>query len=389
MEALAYGKPLLEVRLPERVFSFAELGLAEPVSGFPEIPHKIDYILEHGTPPERRARVEEYLKGLFAFRDDRTPERIADMVGEMLEARARVTPLPIDNHEADAFDCSIIVPVDGSPLREIVSTLQSISQHAPAERYEVLIGDCSPNPEVHELLQRLDGDVTIIRGESGSSFSECCNRAAVRARGKHLVFIKPGVVICPDWLEGLLKAAEDNSDAGVIGGRVLDRNGLLWHVGIAFDVNQSPFSIYRMLPGDFVGAKKNREFMAVEGPFLTSRELFGRIGGFSTDLANRFEEVDFCLRVRIAGLRVLYTPASTSFVSTASWLPSNEQDRLNCYRFYARWTGFLWQDDDHYLKEDGLTHGELNAMYRELGARIAALAKQPQSAVADPAQEPA
>jgi hypothetical protein len=389
MEALAYGKPLLELRLPDRVFSFAEQGLAEPVGGMAEIPGKIDQLIEHGIPPERLARIEEYLKGLFAYRDDKATERIGDMVGEMVEARTRPAQTPIQSNGTDAFDCSIIVPVDGSPLQDVVATLQSISRHAPAERYEVLIVDCSADQETRDLLRNLGGDVTIIPGRPGLSYSECCNRAAAQAHGKHLVFMKPGIMICPGWLEGVLKAAERHADRGVIGGRVLDRHGLLWHVGIAFDVNQSPFSLYRMLPAEFAGAQKEREFKAVEGPILIPRALFTRLGGFSTDLENRFEEVDFCLRARNAGFRVLYTPESTSVFATAAWLPSDEQDRLNCYRFYARWTGHLWQDDDIYLKEDALTHGALSAMYGELGARIAAAAKEPEVRAAAIAPDPA
>jgi GT2 family glycosyltransferase len=386
MEALAYGKPLLELRLPDRVFSFAEQGLAEPVAGMAEIPDKIDRLLEQGVPAERLARIEQYLKGLFAYRDNKTTERISDMAGEMLEARTRVRPSTIHGQETDVFDCSIVVPIDGSQLSDVAATLQSISQQSATERYEVLVVDCSTNQEVSDWLRCLDGDVTIVRGEPGSTFSECCNRAAGRARGKHLVFIKPGVVIGPDWLGALLKEPQQYPDAGVIGSRVLDRNGLIRHIGIAFDVNQSPFSIYRMLPGDFAGANKHREFKAVEGPFLVSRELFCRLGGFSTDLENRFEEIDFCLRVRDTGLHVLYTPAATSVLANAAWLPSDEQNRLNCYRFYARWTGFLWQDDDSYLNEDGLTHGELSALYRGLADRIGASAKEPQ--IAAPAVNP-
>jgi GT2 family glycosyltransferase len=102
------------------------------------------------------------------------------------------------------------------------------------------------------------------------------------------------------------------------------------------------------------------------------RELFCRLGGFNTDLVNRFEDVDFCLRVHRAGLRICYSPHSIGVQSATNWHPTAEQDRTNCFRFYARWTGALWQDDDHYLKEDGLERDSLSALYRGLAARIAA-----------------
>ena len=83
------------------------------------------------------------------------------------------------------------------------------------------------------------------------------------------------------WLEGLLKVAENEANAGVVGGVTLNENGLVWHMGIAFDVNQAPFSIYRLLPRGFSGMLKCRDFRALETPFLLTRELFCRLGGFS------------------------------------------------------------------------------------------------------------
>jgi glycosyltransferase involved in cell wall biosynthesis len=375
MEALAYDKPLLEIRLPDRAFSFAEQGLAEPVQQFDLVAEKIEAILERGVPLERRNRVAAYMNDLFAYRDDKTPERIADMVGEMLQAQ-RIGALPsLSSPNPDSFPCSLILPVDDVPANQLLVTLQSIHEHVPSELFEIIIVDRSSSQQIYELLHQLEGDVAVIRGEPAWSFGECCNRAVAQARGRYLVFLKPGLVVCPGWLEGLLNAAGDCEANGVVGGRMLSPNGLLWHMGVAFDANQSPFSIYRMLPADFKGAQREREFKAVESPFLVEREFFCRLGGFSTDLANRFEDIDFCLRAQQEGRRVLYTPSSTILRVQASWLPNPEQDRLNCYRFYGRWTGSLWQDDDRYLEEDGLTHDDLSSLYRDLASRLADHAK--------------
>ncbi len=389
MEALAYGKPLLEIRLPDRIFSFASQGLAEPVEGFAEVATKIEEIFERGVPAERLKKVEQYLNALFAYRDDKTAERIADMTGEMLMARARPRSPLRERSGPEGFVCSLILPVDGSPVGRVLETLQSINQHVPPDLYEVLIVDASASQETRAILDQLEGDVTVIPGESTWSYSECCNRAASQASGRHLVFLKPGQVICPGWLEGLLKATDGCPTPAVVGGRVLDRNGLIWHIGVAFDVNQSPFSIYRMLPGNFVGARRQKEFKAVEIPFLVRKEVFCRFGGFSPDLVNRFEDIDFCLRARRENLRVFYTPESTILRADPSWSPSPGDDRLNCYRFYARWTGAMWQDDDIYLQEDGLTHGSLSVIYRDLASRLANQMKDAGTYGSNDAREPA
>jgi len=152
---------------------------------------------------------------------------------------------------------------------------------------------------------------------------------------------------------------------------VLNKNRLLWHIGTAFDVNQSPFSIYRFLPPEFCSAQRPREFQAVEFPFLVARELFCRLGGFSPTLYNRFEDIDLCLTVRKDQLRVIYTPRSVIVRAASSWEPDPQRDPLNRIRFYSKWAGALWQNEADYLRQDGLTHDSLSAIYRELAERVA------------------
>jgi GT2 family glycosyltransferase len=141
-------------------------------------------------------------------------------------------------------------------------------------------------------------------------------------------------------------------------------------------VNQSPFSIYRFLPPDFSGAQKAREFRAVEFPFLFSREVFCRLGGFSPAFHNRFDDIDFCLTANQDGLRVLYTPRSSLVRAGSSWEADPQHDQSNRIRFYSKWAGALWQDELNYLRQDGMTHNALSALYRELANRVAQGASQ-------------
>jgi O-antigen biosynthesis protein len=183
--------------------------------------------------------------------------------------------------------------------------------------------------------------------------------------------LKPGLVPQAGWLEGLIEVAEQESACGVAGGKVLHNNGLLWHIGSAFDVNQSPFSLYRFLPDQFCGALKRREFAAREFPFLVSRELFCALGGLNPLLDNRLEDIDFCLAVRQSGRRIIYTPQSQAIYEAPSWHPQAATKHNSGIHFYAKWTGALWQDDAAYLREDGLTHDTLSLLYRDLAGRVA------------------
>src|SRR5262245_44121335 len=187
------------------------------------------------------------------------------MAEEMLLARQATlqTPLALSSVEAERFPCSIILPVDDTPLPHLVATLKGIAAHVPPDLFEVILVNAASGTESRALLESLGGDVQIITAEPGTSFADCCNCAAVAAEGKYLVFLKPGLIPCPGWLEGLLETMQQEPSVGIVGGRVANENGLLWHIGVAFDINQSPFSLYHLLPVDFIGAQRQREFRAV------------------------------------------------------------------------------------------------------------------------------
>jgi Glycosyl transferase family 2/UDP-N-acetylglucosamine 2-epimerase len=378
LEAIAFGKPLVECRLPDQAYSFVEQGVAESAKGFEDIGEKCAAIFARGLPEARRQQVEKYLAYNFAYQDNQTMERIVALVAESVAARGKADLLaaPISVWKETSFPCSIILPVDDAPPEALLASLAAVVENTSGELFEVVIIDCSVSQVTKEMLSTLSGDVTIIQGEPDWNYSIACNRGAAKARGNYVTFLKPGMVVAAGWLEGLLDAAENEANAGVVGGMTLNENGLIWHIGIAFDVNQAPFSIYRLLPREISGARKRRDFTAMMTPFLVTRELFYRLGGFNTELSNHFEDIDYCLRVRRAGLRIIYTPASSVSRLQVTWQPKMEQEQLNRIRFYSTWTGFVWQDDEFYLEEDGLTHDALSAMYRELASRVAYGASQ-------------
>jgi GT2 family glycosyltransferase len=371
LETLVFGKPLLEVRVPDQTYSYTIRGVAEQAFGFEDIGAKIEEIFSHGLPEKAVANVESYLAHNFAYRDGSTMGRIVGLVSDSLAARGPQPKTRLESPRGISVPCSIVLPVDDVPPEVLLDTLRAIATSSAPELYEVLIVDCAAGDEAKGILASLGGDVKIISGTPKWSYGEACTQAAQEARGKYLLFLKPGLAPEAAWLEGLLQVAEEECNIGVVGGQVLNQNGLLWHIGVAFDVNQSPFPIYRFLPREFPGAMRKREFKAVEFPLLVARELFCRLGGFSPALRNRFEDVDFCLIVKQAGLRTLYTPHARITRRVASWQPELEQDRCNRIYFYSKWTGSLWQDDGDYLRQDGLTHDSLSALYRELGRRVA------------------
>src|ERR671923_1590806 len=84
LEALVFGKPLIEIRLPDQQYSYSQLGVAELARGFEDIGERAEAIFSRGLSPERAQQVEAYLAREFAFQDTAALGRIVGLVEESL-----------------------------------------------------------------------------------------------------------------------------------------------------------------------------------------------------------------------------------------------------------------------------------------------------------------
>ncbi|MGH7768952.1 MAG: hypothetical protein ACREQP_16015, partial [Candidatus Binatia bacterium] len=140
------------------------------------------------------------------------------------------------------------------------------------------------------------------------------------------------------------------------------RNAILAHAGIAFDGNFSPVRLYRFLPGNFAGALRARKIRAVGDCLFIRRECWEPASGMDEAIESYLYDVDFCLQARAGGWEVLYEPQSL-LVSLDEEKDRKEGDRL---RFYGKWMGRLWPDEEQYWQEDGVTQEELAKRYRAM-----------------------
>ena len=108
------------------------------------------------------------------------------------------------------------------------------------------------------------------------------------------------------------------------------------------------------LPRNAPAVNREREFQCVTGAcLLTPRELFLGSGGFDERFMNCFEDVDYCLRIRQMGYKVIYTPGA-ELIHYEGQTPGRkdgvtESDRI----LREKWGDRLQADEWKYLEEEG------------------------------------
>ena len=216
---------------------------------------------------------------------------------------------------------SIVIPTRGQ-VREIryeqvalVShCVRSIVERSTYENYEiVVVFDLDTPDETIAELQQIAGErLRLVPYDRPFSFSAKINLGAVRSDGEHLLLLNDDMeVATPNWIERMVMHSQ-LPGVGAVGGRLLWEDGRLQHVVVRFD-HGLPGHLYRGFAGDFPGYANDvrvvQNALAVTGACLmTERVLFERLGGLSTTFPVNYNDIDYCLKLRASGERVVYDP---------------------------------------------------------------------------------
>jgi GT2 family glycosyltransferase len=126
------------------------------------------------------------------------------------------------------------------------------------------------------------------------------NWGAQHASGAYLVLLHGDTeVISPDWIGAMLGFCQQE-EIGAVGAKLLYRNGAIQHAGLVLGSKG-------VARHSFSGGTRN--FSAVSAACMMVRKrVFEEVGGFDEKLSAAYSDVDFCLKVREAGYRVVWTP---------------------------------------------------------------------------------
>lgn len=253
---------------------------------------------------------------------------------------------------ADPPLVSVIVPTVGTvravwgierPL--IYGCLQSLLEVTDYPRLEVIVVvDPSTPADVVAALERLD--VTLVTADGPFNFSSRINLGATLASGERLMLLNDDVLIeQPDWLTTMVGFTLD-ADVGAVGARLLYADGTLQHGGIV--CNAQPLHIFNGFagedPGPFGLLQVDREVSAVTGAcLLTTRYVFDEIGGLPEHFAVAFNDLEYCLRVRATGRRIIWTPHATLY-HFESQTRGRDVSQVEVDELYARWHDELHHD---------------------------------------------
>lgn len=276
---------------------------AESLGGIRHVP----YLLSEELPPSdgdaRRAAWQRWL-------DIRHPGATIEAQEEPHLSRVRY-PLPREPR------VSVIIPT-----RDHADLLRRCMDGLLATDYgnlEILVVDNdTAAPDALALLEEIDAlpQARVLRSPGIFNYAAINNEAVEQASGELLCLCNNDTEMpFPDWLRemvSLLLACGDQ--AGCVGAKLLWPNGLVQHGGVVVGTHQLACHVGNHWLADDPGYMDRnlivQQYSAVTAAcLLTPRALFQELGGFDARrFPVTFNDVDYCLRVRKAGKKILWTP---------------------------------------------------------------------------------
>ncbi len=239
---------------------------------------------------------------------------------------------------ADAPLVSLVIPTRNG-LKFLQRCVDSILEKTTYPNYEIVVVDNgSDDPATLAYLKSLDDGThpvlanlvaeaararngsklsraaRVLRYDAPFNFSAINNFAVREARGELVGLLNNDLeVITPSWLDEMAAQAL-RPGIGCVGAMLYYPNDTIQHAGAIIGLGGVAGHAFRDYPrgteGKFNRARLVQNFSAVTAACLVVRRaIYEQVGGLDEkNLTVAFNDIDFCLRVRAAGYRNLWTP---------------------------------------------------------------------------------
>jgi GT2 family glycosyltransferase len=281
-------------------------------------------------------------------------------------------------------DYSIVIPVFNKAglTRNCLQTLQPTLEGAGDG--EIIVVDNASTDETAEML----GDfpwARVIHNERNLGFAGANNQAAREARGKYLVLLNNDTQGLPGWLAAMLQTARE-PEVGVVGARLLYPNDTIQHAGVVVApvlfgrAGLAPYHYAWKAPAAASNVIVRHDYQIVTGAcIVTPRELYLQLGGLDEVYWNGYEDVDYCLKVRERGLKVVYEPSAMVYhFESQSGVQRFRKASWNIRTLAERWSERVVFDSN----SRNVENGEIPVLTRDQNAAmVTLLAATPPSSI--------
>lgn len=218
-------------------------------------------------------------------------------------------------------DISIII-VSWNTKEILRQCLRSVYEHTPELEIETIVVDNASSDGSAEMVLSDFPQVVLIENNDNRGFAAANNQGMSLATGRYFLLLNSDTIILKNAIEKCVDFADRNTDAAVVGCRVLNADRSLQPTCFMFpsilNMFLSASYLYKIFPQTrFFGREKMtwwqrdsvEEVDVVTGCFMLVRKAaIDQIGQLDEQFFMYAEETDWCYRFKKTGWKILFTP---------------------------------------------------------------------------------
>ncbi|MRG60429.1 glycosyltransferase [Agromyces sp. CFH 90414] len=234
------------------------------------------------------------------------------MTGDRLPER--VVPEAVAAPVMTTLDVVVVTYGRSDLVRECLSSLQAAR---PATPMTVMVVDNASPDDTPDVVGREFPWVELRRRPTNDGFAVANNAVLRDSTAKFVLLLNPDTRMEPGTLDHLIAVMEDNPDIGMIGCRLLTADGGMDHAAkrsiptirsaIAYFALRAVGRSGSAYLAPEVGDEDFADVDAINGAFMLVRgAALGEVGLLDETYWMYAEDLDWCVRFRAAGWRVVY-----------------------------------------------------------------------------------
>lgn len=241
--------------------------------------------------------------------------------------------------------------------KNLKKCINSIMQ-STYKNFEVIIVDNNSNDKrvlkyYEKIRQNNKIKIELLKNNNLNS-SQAYNYGAEKSTGSFLVFLDSSMqIISKDWLENILSNCQ-RKEVGCVGAKLLFKNKKIQHAGIALNLMGlfGNVNIYEKSnnPGYFGRIIIQQNVMAVSGKLIgMSRKIFNEIRGYDSELDEKYNYIDLCLKINEIGKSVIYNPNIIAYDNNKYMNKNVDFIKMkDCENMYEKWKKYFEKEDKYF-----------------------------------------
>ncbi len=223
---------------------------------------------------------------------------------------------------SDSPDISVCI-ITWNGHDRLSECLPAVPEACAPLTHEIVLVDNGSSDGTTEMVSEKFPAIRLIENEANLGVARARNMALSAARGRFLVILDNDTIPRPNSLGGLAKLLEARPDIGIVGPRLEGLNGELQLSCRRFHDGLTPFLRRLSFLGPVGRSRTLRSYLLADWDHAFRREVdhvigacqaisrltYERLGPLDERMFYGWEDTDYCVRARHAGLRVLYSPS--------------------------------------------------------------------------------